>query len=320
MRIRPFDNSESEYAAITAVQNAAHPDQLLSAAGLQHTDQQRSAFFFFERYVAIVDEQIVAHGEIGHTEWSYRPNKYRITWDCHPDWCNSAEIPFLDNLYQRLLERTPSRIQVYIREDNLHSIRHLKQLGFELGMRDIYSELPVASFDVTAHAGLTAKLAASGVRILTLGELCSQPTKEWMPKLKEAAWDMLQDMPHDEPFTKSTVEEWWKETSVPDQPHDAYFIAVTDAGDYVGISNLKTGVGKIVQTGFTGVKRGWRRKGIATALKMRAVAFAHDYGATTIQTDNEESNPMYQLNVRLGFEPRTTWCNYIKTFPQDKGA
>ena len=62
--------------------------------------------------------------------------------------------------------------------------------------------------------------------------------------------------------------------------------------------------GQQLQVGFTAVRREYRRYGIATALKLRAIAFGQAYGAAAMVTDNEENNPMYQINLRLGFQPR----------------
>jgi hypothetical protein len=56
-----------------------------------------------------------------------------------------------------------------------------------------------------------------------------------------------------------------------------------------------------LNTGLTGVLRSHRRRGIATALKVCAMSFARDYGAIEVDTDNEENNPMLQLNYQLGF-------------------
>ena len=65
-------------------------------------------------------------------------------------------------------------------------------------------------------------------------------------------------------------------------------------------------------TGLTGVLRSHRRRGIATALKVTALEMAKARGVRTLETDNEENNPMYLLNVELGFEPTRCrgdqWC------------
>ena len=85
---------------------------------------------------------------------------------------------------------------------------------------------------------------------------------------------------------------------------DAWFIAL-DGDRYVGMAVLFKDLGdrQRLQAGFTAVHRDYRRHGIATALKLRTIAFAQQYGAAQITTGNEEHNPMYQINLRLGFQP-----------------
>lgn len=55
-----------------------------------------------------------------------------------------------------------------------------------------------------------------------------------------------------------------------------------------------------------------RHQKIATALKVLAQQKVIEYGAKTIITDNEENNPMYQINLKLGFEPKPAWLSYQK--------
>ena len=65
-------------------------------------------------------------------------------------------------------------------------------------------------------------------------------------------------------------------------------------------------------TGGLGVIREFRRKGIATALKIKAIEALLKKGITEIRTDNEENNPMYKINVALGFKPVPFSLEYIK--------
>ena len=64
--------------------------------------------------------------------------------------------------------------------------------------------------------------------------------------------------------------------------------------------------------GLTGVLRSHRRRGIATAVKLPTIDFARSVGARYISTDNEENNPMYQLNLKLGFRPMPAWLDFEK--------
>ena len=40
--------------------------------------------------------------------------------------------------------------------------------------------------------------------------------------------------------------------------------------------------------------------------------YARGYGATIIETDNEENNPMFGLNMQLGFEAQPAWIDFRK--------
>ena len=107
----------------------------------------------------------------------------------------------------------------------------------------------------------------------------------------------------------------------PDYIPEGYFLAL-DGDRYVGMSSLwnrRVKKGE-VYTKLTGVVRSHRRRGIATALKVRAHEFAKSIGAEVVVTDNEENNPMYDLNVRLGFKPMPAWLLFRKLLKEEDGA
>jgi GNAT superfamily N-acetyltransferase len=55
---------------------------------------------------------------------------------------------------------------------------------------------------------------------------------------------------------------------------------------------------------LTGVRRAWRGRGIAGALKRRQIAWAKENGYRRVVTNNEERNePIRRLNERLGYKP-----------------
>jgi mycothiol synthase len=55
---------------------------------------------------------------------------------------------------------------------------------------------------------------------------------------------------------------------------------------------------------LTGVKRAWRGRGIAGALKRRQIAWARENAFRRVVTNNEERNePIRRLNERLGYKP-----------------
>ena len=91
-------------------------------------------------------------------------------------------------------------------------------------------------------------------------------------------------------------------------------VAVID-GKYIGSTYLevfpKTEPHK-AWTGGLGVLKEFRRKGLATALKIKAIETLLKKGVTEVRTDNEENNPMYKINVALGFKPVPFSLEYMK--------
>ena len=54
---------------------------------------------------------------------------------------------------------------------------------------------------------------------------------------------------------------------------------------------------------MTGVKRAWRGRGIARALKQAQIAWAKNAGYERLDTRNEERNaPIRKLNAEFGYE------------------
>ena len=75
----------------------------------------------------------------------------------------------------------------------------------------------------------------------------------------------------------------------------------------VGYSSLLGLAGQpgTLENQLTGVKRAWRGRGIAMALKREQARLAHEAGFERISTYNDEINaPMRAVNTSLGFVPQ----------------
>jgi len=115
--------------------------------------------------------------------------------------------------------------------------------------------------------------------------------------------------------TRPTLESYSCELDDPAFTPESWFIAHY-SDQWVGMSTISTdpSTPDVFYTDVTGVRRGYRRQGIATALKLRGIAYVKARGGQTIETDNEEHNPMLNLNLALGFEPGPTFLEFRKTF------
>ena len=91
-------------------------------------------------------------------------------------------------------------------------------------------------------------------------------------------------------------------------PKDAFFVAVADdeARTVVGYASLMMLPGSSTRAyhDMTAVRRDWRGRGIATALKRLTIAWAIANGLTELETGNDEDNlPMRAVNARLDYRP-----------------
>ena len=110
-------------------------------------------------------------------------------------------------------------------------------------------------------------------------------------------------------------EEWRAhEIDRPSRRPELSFAAV--AGDeVVGYAGLHA-FGDEAHHGLTAVKRAWRRRGVATALKRAEIAAAKDAGFRALVTESEERNlPMRRLNEKLGFRPAPEWSTLVMRGP-----
>lgn len=120
----------------------------------------------------------------------------------------------------------------------------------------------------------------------------------------EVACEAFPDIPGDREELMEPFEDWLEHElkGSGDRP-DATFLAL--AGDeVVGYAkfSLTAAQPEIAHHDMTGVKRAWRGRGIAGALKRRQIVWAKAEGYRKVATQNELRNePIRRLNERLGY-------------------
>jgi GNAT superfamily N-acetyltransferase len=112
-----------------------------------------------------------------------------------------------------------------------------------------------------------------------------------------------------------TFEEWRAhEVDKPSRRPELSFAAL-HGDEVVGYAALQA-FGDLAFHGLTAVRRGWRRRGIGTALKLAEISAAKEAGFRLLVTESEERNlPMRALNEKLGFRPAAELSTVVMRGP-----
>lgn len=315
MKIRAFDYSDGDYRALVDIMNVERTDDPLTIEDVKAGDEARATERFFERLVADDGGEVIAVAGTGESQWTHVPGKYfvhiLVKRDRRRQGVGSA---LYEHAMRFLFERepAPTAFVSQAREGDDDSIRFLTGRGFVETMREQASELRLDEFEPDAWSAVAEKVKAGGIDIRTYAEL-AETDPNIQRRMWELDWPLAQDIPEVDPPVRPSFERYRKVFDAPGFIPDAWFVAV-DGDDYVGVSFLFRSLAEegLFRTGLTGVLRSHRRRGIATAMKVRALAWAKAQGGTRVTTDNAEDNPMYALNVNLGFEPLPAHISFKK--------
>ena len=302
--IRHF--TEDDYAAALAVFNAVFPDYQHTVAEWRHRDAKKEARIDWGRLLAEVEGRVVGMATWDQFSCAYHPRKFIVEVMVHPDHRRRGIGGALyERLMAELAPRDPMLLRGEVNEANADGVRFGQTRGFVENHRQRESMLEFADFAVERFADDLERVAAQGIAIRGLPEL-RRTVPDWKRRYHELDQQVSADVPWPDPHTDVPFEVWCgKEIEHPNFVPELHMIAL-DGDRWVGLSNLwRTGIHKRLNTGLTGVVRDYRKRGIATALKVRAAAAAKALGFACTMTWNEQGNEgMLGINERLGFRFR----------------
>ena len=310
MRIRPFDFSDADYAALVRVNEAAWPDQPDSESFWRRQDTYREPTQRFHRWMAETADGIIGYASSGHNPYNFHPRRFLV--DVRVDAARQGQgigAALYDHLIATTAEHDLIALEAITRDDLDRAIRFLEDRGFALTGRDATTELDVSSLDFDAYQALFERLTERGISISTWSELLGEPDAE--RQLHRLMNVTQRDVPGQDEPTDQGFDDWVQSYSDenPDFLPDTLVVA-RDGDRWLGMSQIWASQASddIYYTGFTGVRREARRQGLATALKVASIsglpAASPGSPGPFVRAQNEENNPMLQINLRLGFEPR----------------
>jgi GNAT superfamily N-acetyltransferase len=315
LAVRPF--SADDYADITRLHNANFPEFSMSPDEFQFDDSQRVEPCRLARWVAECDGRIVGFAHYEQMPQTYHPRKFQLNITVDPEFYGRGiGRQLYDLVLGEVQQFDPIAVDEWTRSDMTWRVGFLERRGFVEDMRMWISELDLTEFDPGQYAAEVVAVEAQGIQIRTWADLGSEDQS--VHQRSYEAWLAIRadiPIPPNDQRTETSFDVWWTRTRRPDLLPEGYFVAV--AGEqYVGVSNLwHSPVAGELRTNMTGVRREWRRRGIALALKVRSLEFAKAQGFRRVVTENETNNRgMIAINDRLGFVKQPAYVHYLKTF------
>jgi GNAT superfamily N-acetyltransferase len=275
--------------------------------------------------LAIVVEhhsEIVAAAQAGDGGiWASPDRSWRVGLRVAPEWRRQGiASTILEPLETHARERRASRLVSSIRGTEPEGVAFATTRGFREFHRRIDSYIDVAAFDGSRFEDPDDVARRIGVRFLSYSELTRERAADLEPlqrALIEAFWEWARDVPSPVPMPAQPPPfEQARRMFFEGPGMDPESTILAMRGDApVGVTATMVKENGVAYTNFTGVSRAERGKGIALALKLRALRELRRRSVRLFGTTNDEQNAaMRGINSRLGYVPEPPTIMVEKAF------
>jgi GNAT superfamily N-acetyltransferase len=292
-------------ARIVEIYNQQEGDSLpLTLARFREERAEKADPSQGEEWVALDDGDLVGAGSFGPAWWTCDPGIFTIEIRVDPArWREGIGTGLYDQLCSRLLSRGTTRLVGWIRADAGHAARFAARHGFhETGqvIQEYRLFLPDAVTGDPERA--EERLRRDGLRLASLAKLGRDD--EWFLRALQRVWAGGADGAPDSEELRRSFPTWQRQIlHAPGMSPETHWVAL-DGDQPVGMTFLKRLSDEAAETDYTGVASTYRGRGIATALKRRAIAWAREKGLRWFFTSSEIGNArMIGINRRLGYQP-----------------
>ena len=306
--------TDGDYAPVVALSNRVYPEYPETEGEWRYRDAHREAKIRHARWVAEGDGMVL--GCASHDQWesTYHPQRFSVDVLVDPAYRRRGiGTRLYDVVVDALRVFDPIGLRAGTREDMTDGVRFVERRGFEECMRSWESRLDLAAFDPQAFEAEVARGLSGGLRVATLADLANDQDRE--RKLFALVDTVARDVPSPDEHTRPDFDAWCDRLfGNPNLIPELYTVAV-DGNRYVALTNMWASQAdpREVYTGLTGTLPEYRRRGLATAIKVATLATAKELGYRVTKTWNATINEgMLAINARLGFVRQPAWIEFAK--------
>lgn len=304
--IKPFRNSDKEFELLYRLENTleSHVKDWGSPAMLKYEANLLPEKCNAECEFLEIDGEIVGYGYTGHHSGAFDPTLLGSNLAIpEEERYRACAQTYLERQISRARQtRGVKTLGAWVSRDTEFMRDLYTSNGFEISLVEYVSMISLEEFHVERFSKYVQRFEESPLQILTLKQL-QRVYSDWEQRLFQLWHRIEMDVPTDliEPdmdfdFWKASLFAPWFEAD------DVY--VVLDGDKWVALSSYDRSdrPTDTFSTDLTGVLPEYRRRGICTALKVFALDDLKRKGCNRVFTENEEDNPMYQINMMLGFE------------------
>jgi len=202
-----------------------------------------------------------------------------------------------------LTAQNATNVSTDVRDNDPRSRAFAEHRGYIVTRHQFMSLLDLAVFDASAFPDPNLTLGNAGLTVFSMADCHDSPQARRL--LFEINRETCRDIPG---FNGEhpNFEEFEQVALSGPRYYPAGQIIVADGDEWVGFAAVTLNPDDhSAYNLMTGVRRAYRGRGIATALKLLAIEFARKNGAKVITTDNDSENaPMLAVNRKLGYQPQ----------------
>lgn len=255
------------------------------------------------RMVAVNNQdQVAGYSQTSHETW-YPPGHFYIWVITDPNLRGQGLGSVLFEEAQVFLrEQGAVSQESEVRDDDPVSLKFAEKRGFEFQRHKFGSILDITMFDEKPYLEILHKLEMEGVRFFSLADMGD--TMDARRKQYEVNYETVLDIP-------GAKQDWFSfEQFVELVCHSDWYrpegqFAASIGETWVGLSAVQLlPEEKAAYNLMTGVRKPYRGRKIAQALKFLAIRYARENGARFFRTDNDSLNEsILAINRKLGYKP-----------------
>ncbi len=313
LEIRPF--TAQDYPVLKLIWDSCWPDQKLSLEELKVSHNLRRPDLVCLEFLALEDALPIGWITASQDEWRLESGAYFANLMVHPGARGRGIGKALyGHLRHELEPHNPGFVWCMTQEGQTRARHFLGARGWKEYNRSWESWLDLGRFDPQRFAGALNCVLEGGYRITTF-DVLERENPQARRKLYDLECQANEDIPapKGDTFEFRSFERYWERLSEKlNYRPELWFVALSSSGDLAGVSQLYLREADAdLDTGLTGTARAHRRKGVALALKLKAIEYALERGARRLRTNNSQANrPMLAINEALGFEKQPAWMEY----------